>query len=419
MAPSLASLHRGGCVISRLLATAAVAIVGAVAIPAPVTWPGGAAMHAADAGGALGPNLSGLAVDGSAGLWAVRDSGSLLHFERSGNGWKPSAGDSGERTLRYPGGSGSPDSEAVTTVAGDDVAVYVAAERDNDSSNTSRNSILRFETSGTSLTATREWRLDGVFGKTPANTGVESLTWIPDSVFVAMGFRTTDGKPYAPADYTDHGTGLFASAIESRGEIVFLALHSDGKVTQVGTAASGLASIMDLSWSSARQELWATCDSHCNGNAAVLHPADGAFQIGAVVQPPAGMDALNDEGFAIGPSCTNGSMLAVWSDDSATGGTSLREAALPCDPLGVAVKNPTATSTTATSTTATSTTATSTTATSTTATSTTGPAAPTTVAGTPSTTASGRSVAYIGVGAVAAVGAAAVLAFRRRRRGPQ
>jgi hypothetical protein len=394
--------------MSRLFATAAVAIVGAVAIPAPVTWPGGAAMHPADAGGALGPNLSGLAVDGSAGLWAVRDSGSLLHLERSGNGWKRSAGDAGERTLRYPGGSGSPDSEAVTTAAVDDAAVYVAAERDNDASNISRNSILRFETSGKSLTATREWRLDGVFGKTPANTGVESLTWIPDSVFVAMGFRTTDGKPYAPADYTDHGTGLFASAVESRGEIVFLALHSDGKVTQVGTAASGLESIMDLSWSSARQELWATCDSHCNGNAAVLHPADGAFQIGALVQPPAGMDALNDEGFGIVPTCTNGSMLAVWSDDSATGGTSLREAALPCEPIGATL---TATSTTpAAAASSVATTA---------AASTTGPAAPTTVAGTPSTSASGRSVAYIGVGAVAAVGAAAALAFRRRRRGPQ
>jgi Esterase-like activity of phytase len=385
----------------RLIATAT-AIVGAAAIPAPVTWPGGGAMRAADTAAALGANLSGLAFDGSAGLWAVRDSGALLHLERSGSGWKRSAGEAGERSLRYPGGTGSPDAEAITTVNGDDAAVYVAAERDNGASNTSRNSILRFETSGTSLTATREWRLDAVFGATPANTGVESLTWIPDSVLVAMGFRTTDGKPYAPADYADHGTGLFASAVESRGEIAFLALHSDGKVTQVGTAASGLAAIMDLSWSSARQELWATCDSHCNGNAAVLHPADGAFQVVAVVHPPAGMDALNDEGFAIVPTCTNGSMLAVWSDDSATGGTSLHEAALPCDPLGVAVKNPTATSTTATSTTATSTTA---------------PAAPTAVAGT--TSSSDRSVAYVGVGAVAAVGAAAVLAFRRRRRVPQ
>jgi hypothetical protein len=402
--------------MSRLLATAAVALVGAVAIPTPVTWPGGAAMHAADAGGALGPNLSGLAVDGTAGLWAVRDSGSLIHLERSGNGWERSAGDSGERTLHYPGGSGSPDSEAITTVTGDGTAVYVAAERDNGASNTSRNSILRFETSGKALTATREWRLDGIFGSTPANTGVESLTWIPDAVFVAMGFRSADGKTYEPTDYVDHGTGLFASAVESGGEIVLLALHANGKVTQVGTAASGLASIMDLSWNSARQELWATCDNHCNGNAAVLRAGDGAFEVKAVVHPPAGMDALNNEGFAIMPTCTNGTMAAVWSDDGATGGTSLREAELPCDPVGAVVADPTVVSQPTTkprasgsSTTTASTVFSAAAQPSTIA----GPATPPSIA--PTTSSASRSLAYLGIGALVLVVVALALFSNRRR----
>lgn len=315
-------------------ASGATAAVVAVTSPAPIDWPNGAAMHAADTGAPLGQNISGLAVDGAASLWAVRDSGALLHLERSGTGWKPTSGSSGERALHYPGGQGSPDSEAVTTVAGDDGAVYIAAERDSNASMVSRNSILRFEKSGSGvLNATREWRLDAIFGATPANTGVESLAWIPDAVFVSMGFHDRGGKVYSPADYLDHGGGLFASAVESRGEIVFLALRDDGTVREVGKAATGLDAIMDLFWSDTRQELWATCDIHCKGQAAVLRAEGGAFETIALVHPPTGMQDLNDEGFAIVPICTNGAMTAVWSDDSATGGNSLREAALPCDPL--------------------------------------------------------------------------------------
>ena len=36
---------------------------------------------------------------------------------------------------------------------------------------------------------------------------------------------------------------------------------------------------------------------------------------------------------AIVATCTNGAMLAVWSDDNATGGSALREAPLPCEPI--------------------------------------------------------------------------------------
>jgi Esterase-like activity of phytase len=318
--------------MKRLVATASLSLVGAFAAPGAIAWPGGAPVRPAGAGNALGSNLSGLAVDGRSGLWAVRDSGALVHLERSGTGWKPSSGGSGERTLRYPGGKGSPDAEGVTTA--NDATVYVAAERNSDASNTSRNSILRFDTAGNgALTATKEWTLESVFGTTPANTGVEGVAFVPDSVFVAMNFRTDAGKVFAPADYPDHGDGLFATAIEGKGDVVFVALHDDGRVTKVGVVATGIDAIMDLSWSAERQELWATCDNHCKGQAAVLHPGDGAFQVGAIVQPPAGMEAFNDEGFVIVPTCTNGTMVAVWSDDAATGGTSLREADLPCGPI--------------------------------------------------------------------------------------
>jgi Esterase-like activity of phytase len=291
-------------------------------------------MRPAEAAKVLGGNISGLAIDGSTGLWAVRDSGALLHLDRTGTSWTPSAGGRAERPLRYPGGAGSPDAEGITTAVGDDAAVYVAAERDNEASNVSRNSILRFDRSDSgTLTATREWKLEPLLGSAPANTGIESLAWVPDSVFVAMGFRDAAGKVYSPANYPDHGAGLFATALEGTDDVLFLALRNDGQVNLVGKVATGLDSTMDVSWSAARQELWAVCDSHCQGRAAVLRAGDGAFEVAAIVRPPAGMESLNNEGFAILPTCENDSMLALWSDDSATGGTALREAPLSCGPV--------------------------------------------------------------------------------------
>lgn len=75
--------------MNPLLATVAIGLLGAIANPAPVDWPGGATLHAADGGGPLGANLSGLALDGSAGLWAVRDSGALLHLDLARDGSRP------------------------------------------------------------------------------------------------------------------------------------------------------------------------------------------------------------------------------------------------------------------------------------------------------------------------------------------
>ena len=60
---------------------------------------------------------------------------------------------------------------------------------------TSRNSILRFDTSSVgTLRATQQWELSSVLPATGANAGIEGLTWIPDDVFVAMGLRDAIGQ---------------------------------------------------------------------------------------------------------------------------------------------------------------------------------------------------------------------------------
>ena len=94
--------------------------------------------------------------------------------------------------------------------------------------------------------------------------------------------------------------------------------------------ASGLSAVMEVVWSAARQELWALCDNTCGGAAAVLRPSGGAFALSVIVEPPPEIASLNNEGFALGPNCADGTMAAIWADDGASAGHVLREATLSC-----------------------------------------------------------------------------------------
>ena len=313
------------------IAVVLVNLVSALTAPT-VAWPGSAAVRITDQADSLGGNVSGLTFAGPSRLWAVRDGPSaLLKLDRSSSGWAPSSESGSARALRYADGSGSPDSEAVTTAAGDDSVVYVAAERDNDKPSTSRNSILRFDTSGAgTLRATQQWELSSVLPATGANAGIEGLTWIPDDVFVAMCFRDALGKAYAPADYPGHGNGLFVVGLEQNGALYVVALRDDGGVALLASMPSGLSAVMEVVWSATRQELWALCDNSCGGLAAVLRPSGGSFVLSVIVQPPHGMASLNNEGFALEPSCTNDTMAVIWADDGASDGHVLREATLGC-----------------------------------------------------------------------------------------
>ena len=313
------------------IAVVVINLVSAFTAPT-VAWPGSEAVRVVDQEDALGGNISGLTIAGPSSLWAVRDGPSaLVKLDRTTSGWAPSSASGSTRTLQYADGSGSPDAEAVTTAAGDDTVVYVAAERDSDKPSTSRNSILRYDTSSVgTLRATKQWELSSVLPATGANAGIEGLTWIPDDVFVAMGLRDASGKAYAPADYPGHGKGLFVVGLEQNGTLYVVALRDDGGVALVSSMPSGLSTVMEVVWSAARQELWAVCDNTCGGVAAVLRPSDGSFVPSVIVQPPQGMASLNNEGFALGPSCAEGTMAVIWADDGASDGHVLRESTLGC-----------------------------------------------------------------------------------------
>lgn len=310
-------------------------------------WPGDSNVAAVDAAGGLGGNLSGLTYQAAgagkpAYLWAVKNGPSLLYrLEQTGALWAPSPSDgwAAGKTLRYPGGTGSPDAEGVARAG---AFLYVATERDNDVGNTSRLSVLRYDPSGaaTTLTATHEWNLTADLPAVDPNAGFEAITWIPDSVLVSRGFLDEKtGKPYAPADYPDHGEGLFAVGLEGNGMIYVYALdHAQaGKFTRLASFASGNPSVMGLEQDG--ELLWTACDNGCQGAMTLLSiddnprsPSHGRFVLRRRVDRPTGMPDLNNEGIALPPDaeCAGGRKPFLWSDDAATGGNALRQGSVAC-----------------------------------------------------------------------------------------
>jgi len=324
---------------------------GVVALP----WPGGTAVTTADDVNVFGTNLSGLAYEpsGSAApgvLWAVRNGPStLFRLVHDGTKWTPDTtnGWSAGKQLRYPDGTGDPDAEGVTLVDGNPAnGVYVATERNNSASGTSRPAVLRFDVSSAAatLTATRDWNLTADLPVLGANLGPEAVVWLSDDFLVSKGFRdqrTT--APYDPAGYADHGTGLFFVGVEQNGAIYAYALNqTTGAFMRVATIASGFAGVMGLEFEPETGHLWAACDNGCTGRSATLDIAQtganaGSFVVTNVFERPAGLPNVNNEGFAITPQkeCVGGLKAVFWSDDDNTAMHALRAGTLNCTvPIG-------------------------------------------------------------------------------------
>ncbi|GAA4560830.1 hypothetical protein GCM10023193_21950 [Planotetraspora kaengkrachanensis] len=312
-------------------------------------WPGGDAVTTADAADTFGTNMSGLAYeasgDGTPGvLWAVRNGpGALYRLEWDGDEWAPTAtgGWNAGKALHYPDGTGDLDSEGVTlTGAGPAGGVFVSTERNNANSGVSRPEILRFDPAGTatSLSATREWNLTADLPAVAANSGLEAISWIPDSYLTSHGFRDEHtGAAYDPGAYPGHGDGLFFVGLEANGTIYAYALdQAGGGFTRVATIASGFPSVMDLAFDPETDHLWAVCDDTCSGRTATLGiDAGGKFAVTDVYERPGSMPNINNEGFAIAPQseCVDGHKPVFWSDDSDDDGHALRGGTLTCTVL--------------------------------------------------------------------------------------
>lgn len=300
---------------------------------ADAAWPGGADVGTVDDENVFGKNLSGLSFGGAGVLWAIDNGpGTLYRLVPSGTKWTPAEGWESGRSLHYGDGDGDPDTEGV--VATQD-GLFASVERDNDNDDTSKQEILRFDGSSSAdeLDATGEWDLTADLPSSDPNSGIEGISWLPDSYLTAHGFRDEHtGAAYDPAAYPDHGTGLYVVGLESTGDVYAYALDQNGGgVTRVATMSTGFRAVMDLEFEAGTGRLWAVCDDTCDGRAATLEvDGQGKLAVTGVYERPSGMSNLNNEGFAIAPDCTSGSRNVVWSDDDNDDDHALRGGTLSC-----------------------------------------------------------------------------------------
>jgi hypothetical protein len=307
-------------------------------------WPGQNKVVTGDQADQFGLNLSGLTYEPGAVpvLWAALNGpGTIYRLPWNGSAWKSdtASGWGAGKLLRYPGGSGGPDSESLTRADLTQPFVYVSTERNDDDASTSRLSILRFDTSaaGAVLTATHEWNLTADFPKVDPNLGLEAITWIPDAFLVAGGFLDQSrGAAYDPGLYPNHGSGLFVVGLEPTGELRAYALdHAASTFRKVATFTSGHPAVMSLEFDRDSGALWAGCDDTCDNLQNVLGIVGGKFVVRRKFARPGSLPDSNYEGIAIAPDseCAGGFKKFFWADDARKGGHALRIDSIPCGPL--------------------------------------------------------------------------------------
>lgn len=305
----------------------------------PTAWPGGSSVATADAANVFGSDLSGLYQEGGV-MWAARNDGTLWRLVPDGSGgWTPdtAGGWAAGRSLRFPGGSGTPDSEGVTvTGSGSSAGVFVSSERDAAASGTSRLSVLRYDVggTGTALTAAKEWNLTPDLPPVGANLGLEAVTWVPDGALTSAGFKdSSTGAAYDPGRYPAHSGGVFFVGVEGTGMIHGYVLADSGAFTRVASFSGGMSAVMELQWEPQASRLWVVCDDTCAGQTRTMAVGSaGSFTTTAIHDRPAGMADLNNEGFSVAGAgeCAGGVKPVYWSDDGNTGGHALRRGTLSC-----------------------------------------------------------------------------------------
>lgn len=299
-------------------------------------WPGGSTVANADATNAFGGNLSGLAFESAGVLWAVKNGpGTLYRLVPNGTAWRPDTTDGwgSGKALRFANGGGDPDAEGVVVTPD---GLFVATERDNNGS-ASAPKVLRYNTSGTAATlnAAAEWNLTADLPAVAANSGLEGITWVPDAVLTAGGFRDErTNAAYTPSTYPGHGSGLYFVGLEANGTIYAYALDQAGtSYTRVATIPSGFPAVMELEFEPGTGRLWAVCDDTCQGRTATLEiNTQGKLAITHTYDRPTGMSNYNNEGFAIAPhsTCAAGRKPVLWADDGNTSSHALRAGTLNC-----------------------------------------------------------------------------------------
>ena len=162
-------------------------------------------------------------------------------------------------------------------------------------------------------------------------------------MLVANGFYDeSKGRAYLPADYADHGTGLFFVGLEANGSVYVYALnHVSSTFTRIATIVSGFPGIMDLAYDRESGYLWGICDDTCANTAAILEidKTAGSTTLGRFLSlrryaRPSTLPNVNNEGFTFAPNseCVANRKPVFWADDNETAGHTLRQR-LPTFPV--------------------------------------------------------------------------------------
>mgnify|MGYP001545947500 CR=1 FL=1 len=316
-----------------------------------LAWPGTDAVVTVDEASYFGTNLSGLnyqpaAAGAPAVLWAVQNSPSkLFRLLYNGVSYVPDAesGWGSGKLLHYATGSGAPDSEGVTKADWAGSSVYVATERDNNNNSVSRLSILRFDSSGsaTELTALNDWNVTADLPVVGPNLGLEAITFVPDAALVAGGFYDeATHATYSPANYPNHGGGIFFVGVEGNGIIYGYALdHVTNAFTRVATFSSGQPGVMDLAYDRDNNYLWGYSDNTVGNKASIFRldsalgtPTAGRFLLSRVFDRPSTLPNSNNEGITFAPDseCVAGQKSFFWSDDDSISAHAIRRGSIPC-----------------------------------------------------------------------------------------
>lgn len=252
-------------------------------------------------------DFSGIDFDADGRAWVVNnDEGGLLALDYDVDSGSYTV--AGQWNLKYPDGSGLPDTEGITVA--EDGSLYVATERDNASKNVSRPSVLHFAaptSEGGDLAAEQEWNLSEFTGEIGANSGLEAISAL--------------------------GGGEFAVGVEANGEVLFVDPSGDAPVLKQ-RYESPFEGVMALDYDAESGVLRALCDEVCEGASIELTQADGEWKAASEVQArPVGMDNVANEGFAthtFAGECTDGKQeettVFLWADDGVTEGIPFRAA---------------------------------------------------------------------------------------------
>lgn len=319
-------------------------------------WPGKDNVQYVDASDAgLGENTSGItyqpkSIDGIGYLWVVKNYPSELFrlvFNTSTNKWITTQ----VWKLKTLSGK-SLDSEGVTKAEWDSSIIYIASEKEGGHGAPSKLGIIAYNTATSS--PTHEWDLtykpnnpDSVNDPVDSNKGWEGLTWVPDSDLVNSQFYDQRGaKIYNPADYPDHGSGLFLAGLEANGKIYVYALnHRDLSFKKIAVFNAGfskdkqLDTVIGLEYDRSTRYLWIHCDNNCDNSSKILEvesdsasPNFGRFTITAELASPKSLKNSNFEGIAMFPDeeCTEGSKSFFWVNDDGKKKKTLSHDLIPC-----------------------------------------------------------------------------------------